>query len=188
MLLVKPALEHLSSYVDALKRGWTPRPDRPEFVRDALERIEQSPQAFVEGFDDPQGRNGIRLWDGSVAPLIPSIGRWMWDGEFCGGIMLRWMDGTAELPPMWLGHIGYYVVPWKQRRGYATAALAQMLPEAQERRLPHIDVVTTPDNIASQRVILANGGVLIEQFQRLSANGGGTALRYRIALSSYNVR
>jgi predicted acetyltransferase len=48
--------------------------------------------------------------------------------------------------------------------------------------------VTTPDNIASQRVILANGGVLIEQFQRLSANGGGTALRYRIALSNYNVR
>lgn len=116
MLLVKPGLEHLQSYVDALKRGWSPRPDRPGHARQTLEHIERSPEAFLAGFDDPEGRIAIRLWDGSPAPPLPSIGRWMWDGEFCGGIMLRWMNGTADLPPSWLGHIGYYVVPWKQRR------------------------------------------------------------------------
>ena len=56
--------------------------------------------------------------------------RWLWDGVFCGNILLGWASGTEALPPHGLGHIGYAVVPWKRRRGYATRALGEMLQEA----------------------------------------------------------
>ena len=55
-----------------------------------------------------------------------------------------------------------------------------MLREARARGLPHVEITTTPANIASQRVIRANGGVLIEEFEKLPALGGGRELRFRI--------
>ena len=106
----------------------------------------------------------------------------MWDGEFCGSIGFRWQQGTNDLPPHCLGHIGYAVVPWKEGRGYATAALAQLLPEAKDAGLTFVEIITDPENIASQRVILANGGVLVEQFTKPAQYGSKQGLRYRIAV------
>ncbi|HSO04292.1 MAG TPA: GNAT family N-acetyltransferase, partial [Candidatus Limnocylindrales bacterium] len=84
--------------------------------------------------------------------------------------------------PTCLGHIGYSVVPWKRRRGYATAALAAMLPIAAAEGLPIVDITTDVDNVASQRVILANGGVLVERFTKPESAGGGAALRFAVDL------
>lgn len=108
----------------------------------------------------------------------------MWDGEFCGVIGLRWQPGTEALPPYCLGHIGYTVVPWKQRRGYATRALAAMLPLARREGLRYVEVTTVASNVPSQRVIDANGGVLVERFRKPDAYGGTEGLRYRIDLGA----
>ena len=86
------------------------------------------------------------------------------------------------MPPHCLGHIGYAVVPWKQRRGYATAALCQFLPFAKEEGLSYVEITTDPQNLASQRVIEANGGVLHERFVKPPQFGSTPGLRYRIAL------
>ena len=116
---------------------------------------------------------------GAAVAGIPSAG--CGTASSVGTIGFRWSaPGTPDLPPTCLGHIGYAVVPWKRGRGYATAALAQMLPLARECGLPYVYVTTQPDNVPSQRVILANGGVLVERFTQLDAHGGGGALRYRI--------
>lgn len=40
-----------------------------------------------------------------------------------------------------------------------------------------------PDNIASQRTMLANGAVLVEHFTKPAPFGGKSGLRYRIALT-----
>jgi predicted acetyltransferase len=117
-----------------------------------------------------------------MAARIPGFRRWMWDGDFCGSIGLRWQPGTTELPPHCLGHIGYAVVPWKQGKGYATAALRLLLPQARAIGLPFVEITTDPDNIASQRVIEAAGGVLHEKFIKPPQYGSKPGVRYRIPL------
>ena len=95
---------------------------------------------------------------------------------------MRWQPGSTTLPPHCLGHIGYAVVPWKQRRGYATLALALFLPQARAKGLPFVEITTDPDNVASRRVIAANGGTLVEKFIKPAQFGSKPGLRYRIAL------
>ena len=86
------------------------------------------------------------------------------------------------MPPHCLGHIGYAVVPWKRKQGYATRALEAMLPAARDEGLPYVEITTDPDNVASQRVIERNGGVLTEHFIKPAQFGNVPGLRYRIML------
>lgn len=182
MNLVTPTLEHLPSYLGALRRGYN---DSHEPVDVRLPLIEADPVAFLKRAEDPHGQAGsLTLPDGSVVQRLPSITRWMWDGDFCGSIALRWSPGTASLPEYYLGHIGYSVVEWKRRKGYATAALAQMLTAAGNIGLPYVEIVTNWDNVASQGVIRANGGVLVEAFEKPATSFGGRALRFRITLGA----
>jgi len=58
------------------------------------------------------------------------------------------------------GHVGYVVAPSFRRKGYATEMLRQTLPIARSAGLKRILVTCDDDNIASQRVIELNGGVL----------------------------
>ncbi len=184
MDLVWPAERHLAGYVDALRRDWSADTQRAAAGAEELARIEVDPAAFLATQIDPEGRGPpVTLPDGSVVPRLPSYSLWMWDGEFCGSISLRWQPGTTELPQHCLGHIGYSVVPWKRRRGYATSALGLILPLAREQGLPFVELTTDLSNLPSQRVILRNGGQLLEQFQKPASHGGVLALRFRIQLS-----
>lgn len=184
MKLVWPAREYLPSYVAALKRGWSPDNIRGAVAaQEELERIAANPDAFLASLVDKEGIGGpIALPDGTTAPRLPGYRRWLWDGEFCGSIGLRWQRGTEALPAHCLGHIGYAVVPWKQGRGYATRALHEVLHEAKAEGLRYVEITTAPDNAASQRVIQRNGGVLVEEFVTPSALGGRLELRYRVSL------
>ncbi|HEX5436460.1 MAG TPA: GNAT family N-acetyltransferase [Gemmatimonadaceae bacterium] len=183
MDLVWPAEEHLASYVDALTRGWSADTQRAADGLEELARIEADPVLFIAQQVDREGRGPpVVLPDGSIAVRIPGYRLWMWDGVFCGSISFRWQPGTTELPPHCLGHIGYSVVPWKRRLGYATRALALVLPLARREGLPFVELTTNLDNVASQRVILRNGGELVERFRKPVASGGTEALRYRILL------
>jgi predicted acetyltransferase len=184
MDLVRPAEQHLESYLYALRRGWSPNTTRPQAGTEDAQRIAADPQGFLDALEDRAATGSpVTLPDGSTVPRLPGFRRWMWDGEFCGSIGLRWQPGTPELPSYCLGHVGYTVVEWKRNRGYATSALRQLLPEAKAVGLPYIELTTDDDNITSQRVILANGGVLIERFSKPAAYGEGSALRFRIALA-----
>jgi predicted acetyltransferase len=184
MMLVWPSCEYLPSYVAALERGWSPDNLRgAAAAQEELARIASDGGAFLSSLVDREGRGSpITLPDGTVVPRLPGYQRWMWDGEFCGSIGFRWQPGTEALPPHCLGHIGYAVVPWKRQRGYATQALREVLSDAQAEGLRYVELTTRPDNLASQRVITANGGVLFEEFVTPASVGGHIEMRYRVDL------
>lgn len=183
MQLIRPDGDATPGFIAALERGWSPNPMRAEAASEALAQLRADPVAYVAGLDDPEGCGPPRLLPGGgTAPALCNVRRWIWDGEFCGVIGLRWQKGTVQLPDDVMGHIGYGVVPWKRGRGYATQALARVLPLAREAGLPFVELTTDPDNSASRRVIEKNGGVFIERFVRPAAFGSTEALRYRITL------
>jgi len=184
MELVQGTRDHLTSYVAALRAGWSADNVRgATAAQEELLRIEADPDAFLASLHDPEARGPpVTLPDGSRVRRIPGYRKWMWDGEFCGSIGLRWLPGAQDLPEHVLGHVGYAVVPWKQGRGYAKQALRTIAVEAGALGLKHIDLTTDPANIASQRVMVACGAVLVERFRKPAAYGGTDGLRFRLVL------
>jgi len=182
--LKTPTLELLPHYVAALEQGWSSDNLRGRVAaEEQLASIASDAAAFIARQTDPEAKGlPVTLPDGSKVARIPGRIFWIWDGAFCGSLGLRWLNGTAALPAHVLGHVGYAVVPWKQRQGAATAALGAVLPYARALGLPYVEITTDPDNLASQKVITTNGGVLVEAFTKPAAFGGAPGLRYRIAL------
>ena len=185
MQLVWPSIEYLPSYIAALQAGWSADNVRGAVAAaEELERIHADRSAFIASMVDREAMGGpVKLPDGTLVNRIPGFRRWLWDGEFCGTISFRWQPGTEALPPHCLGHIGYAVVPSKRNRGYATQALGETLPLARAEGLRFVELTTDPENIASQRTIESNGGVLHDRFIKPAQFGSRPGLRYRIYLA-----
>jgi len=179
--LVEPSLQELPSYLAALERGWSLDSHRAEqAIREERGEIARDAAAFVARQVDREAKGPpIVLPDGSSVARLPGYRLWMWDGEFCGALSFRWQPGTSSLPPTCLGHIGYGVVPWKRRLGYATAALGAMRSRVRREGLDRVDITANFDNAVSQKVIAANGGFAIERFRAPAACGGHDCMRYR---------
>jgi predicted acetyltransferase len=88
---------------------------------------------------------------------------WWWtEGEeYIGRISMRHElnDHLRE----WGGHIGYDVRRSRRREGHATRMLAAVLVEAAGRGIDLALLTCDADNVASQKVIRANGGALADQ-------------------------
>jgi predicted acetyltransferase len=184
--LRRPDRTGLAAYVDALDRGFLPSNVEGERIAAAHRAaIGADADAFLAGLDDPEGRGPpIRLPDGREVARLPGFTRWIFAGATFGGIMnLRWQPGGDALPPYVLGHIGYVIVPWMRRHGHATRALALLLPQARSVGLGAVELTTDLDNIASQAVIIRNGGVLVGRRPRPAAYGGGEQCLFRIVLA-----
>ena len=57
------------------------------------------------------------------------------------------------------GHIGYSIRPGERRKGYAKEMLKMALPFCKEIGLDRVLITCIDGNIASEKTILANGGV-----------------------------
>ncbi|MFS3137778.1 GNAT family N-acetyltransferase [Gluconacetobacter sacchari] len=171
MLLVEPSETYLDGYMGALKLGWSPG---DEVMRLAdMQKINSDPKTFLRLKADNRHAEGppVTLPDGSLVERLPGLTRWLWDGEFCGSINLRWPREGYAMPPQVRGNVGYAVVPWKRKRGYATVALRQLLPIARDEKLPHLDFVIEVSNTPSKKVVERNGALLIEYFQKIVDSG-----------------
>lgn len=94
--------------------------------------------------------------------LVPATTLWWMSGtDYFGRLAIR-----HRLTPLLLeagGHIGYDVRPSARRQGYATAMLRAALPIAHSLGIDPALITCDDDNVASRRVIEANGGVYEDQ-------------------------
>jgi predicted acetyltransferase len=86
---------------------------------------------------------------------------WVEGGEYLGRIAIRHRLNPALREVG--GHIGYDVRRSARRRGHATAMLAAALPVAARLGIDPALVTCDDTNIASRKVIEANGGILEDQ-------------------------
>jgi predicted acetyltransferase len=93
---------------------------------------------------------------------VPQTTLWFGRGEqFLGRLSLR--HRLTESLRRHGGHIGYDVRPSARRRGHATAMLRAALPVAAELGITSALLTCDPGNIASRKVIEANGGVRLDE-------------------------
>lgn len=96
-------------------------------------------------------RRGVQVRWGVPATILWYVSR----QYYLGSLVIR-HELTNELAEVG-GHIGYHVVtPWV-RQGHATHMLAEGLDRARALGLTQVLLTCDADNVASRRVILANG-------------------------------
>jgi predicted acetyltransferase len=139
-----------------------------------LDEAQADFSAFVRRF--AENARGVGLRPG----WVPYSEYWLVrDGRMLGRLNFR-----HELTPHLLhegGHIGYCIRPSERRRGYGTRQLALGLERVRAFGLPRVLITCDVDNVASARVIAANGGVL-EDVRRSNETGQMKA-RYWIRLA-----
>ena len=79
---------------------------------------------------------------------------------------------------VWGGHMGYTVRPCERGKGYAVKMLQLNLENARNLGINKVMITCSPDNIASERTILANGGV----YEKIVEVDGALIKRYWITL------
>ncbi|MDM4721561.1 GNAT family N-acetyltransferase [Micromonospora sp. WMMA1363] len=120
--------------------------------------------AVLEGFAAYVDWLRSQILEDSPRPdgYVPSTTLWwIQDDDYLGRLAIRHRL-TPHLREFG-GHIGYDVRPSARRRGHATAMLHAALPVACGLGIESALVTCDPDNVASRRVIEANGGIFEDQ-------------------------
>ncbi|CZF81923.1 Acetyltransferase (GNAT) family protein [Grimontia celer] len=98
---------------------------------------------------------GLNLQNG----YVPCSHFWLMDSEqnILGAIRVRHHIDNDFLA-LECGHIGYDIAPSHRRKGHGTTMLKLALPRAKSLGISKVLITADEDNLASQKVIQANGG------------------------------
>jgi predicted acetyltransferase len=94
--------------------------------------------------------------------LVPQTTYWAMDDDLRVLACSRLRHGLSPALCREGGHIGYDVRPSARRRGVGTRLLALTVAKARHLGLSRVLLTCDDDNLASARIILANGGAEIE--------------------------
>jgi predicted acetyltransferase len=157
----------------------------PELVRPAPRYEASYSEAAAESFEASHGRaptdselvmqvRATRAFDDNFAELalpdqVPSSTFWLVDGDqYLGRVDIR--HRLNKSLTWYGGHIGFEIRLSARRKGYGRLALQLGLAECRRLGLHRVLVTCDATNVASRRIIEANGGIL-EDVIDLDAQG-----------------
>ena len=182
--LLVPALAQLDAYADALRRGWSPDNVRlAEAAREELELIAEDRAAFVAMLDDREAKAAP-----SPCPTARRCRACRATGAGCGTANSAARSAFAGSPaPRPCRPIAWAISATASCPGSSAAATPRgrwrcCCRKRARRASPMSSSTTDPDNLPSQKVITANGGVLVKRFRKEPAYGEAEALLFRIPL------
>jgi predicted acetyltransferase len=174
--LVRPSPRYARSYVAALREGFR-RGDQDLVTERSIRQIEADFAGYIDGITDQKG--SIRLPTGQIVPKVPFSLHWLVeDDEFIGEAQVRYRLNQHLIREG--GHVGYGIRPSRRRQGYGRLILALALEECRRLEIRRVLVTCLEDNVASARIIEANGGELENVIP--DPAGRGNLRRYWIAL------
>ena len=174
--LVLASTAYREDYVRALREGFR-RGDGAARKPGEIDEIEADFDSFFKALTIKVG--DVVLPNGTVIPRVPSDVCWLVDGETLIGeasVRYRLNDFLMQVG----GHVGYGIRPKYQRRGFGKLILRLALDRLRDSGVGRALVTCYDHNIASAKVIEANGGVLENLID--DPRGGGKSRRYWIDL------
>ena len=151
MQLVYPSVQYKASYLAAVEEA--KNEVNPFLTTIAKPKDNQPFEEFVKG--KTQQSQGLNLPEG----WVPATELWLIDNdELIGTVNIRHFltDHLLQLG----GNIGYYIRPSQRKKGYGKEILKLGLAHAKRMGLTKVLLTCDDTNIASQKIIEANGGVL----------------------------
>jgi predicted acetyltransferase len=144
-----------------------------EFIAEMRQNGDKIWDSMIPKPDDTPAQFVQRLLRSEIEPaagMVPETCYWACDDDqVVGRISLRHHlnDNLKELG----GHIGYEVRPSRRGQGIAKEMLKNILQTAKAKEIGRLLLTCAPNNTASNKTILANGGVLaktafVEKLQR----------------------
>jgi predicted acetyltransferase len=171
--LDEPSMRHARSYVAALREGFR-RGAQERMSERRIRQIEGDFAAYLRAITDQRG--SIRLPTGEVVPF--SVFWLAEDDEFIGEAQVRHRLNAYLIKEG--GHVGYGIRPGRRRQGYGKLILALALEKCRALGIERALITCMQDNVASARIIEANGGVLENVIDHPA--GRGPLRRYWITL------
>ncbi len=174
--LVLASKDYRDDYVRALREGFR-RGDQSRMKPGAIDKIDADFDRFLAELTKQTG--DILLPNGKLVLRVPQDMCWLVDDRtFIGETSIRYRlnDWLFQIG----GHIGYGIRPLYQRQGYGKLILKLALARLKAGGVDRALITCYDHNIASAKVIEANGGSLDNIID--DPRGGGKSRRYWIEL------
>jgi predicted acetyltransferase len=152
--LVRPAEAYRESYLQSLQEAHA----EGRLLHLDYDALSADFGAFVQELLDKEEPE--KVLPGRVAESIYWLVK---DDNYIGRVSVRHMLNDY----LWQvgGHIGYDIRPSERRKGYGKQILELALPKARDLGLKQILITCDNDNIASQKIIEANGGLFAGEYE-----------------------
>ncbi len=154
--LVLASPQYQKSFVEALREGFRRGVGAAKKPVEIAE-IDGDFPGYIARVTEKTGN--VTLPNGKMIPKVPYDIFWLVDGDtFLGEASIRYElnDWLIEAG----GHIGYGIRPAVQRQGYGKLILKLALEKCRDYGIDRALVTCNECNIASAKIIEANGGVL----------------------------